>query len=202
MDSVCWTAIGGASSAEPIEGSAGRYMSIENGPSMESDAISAASDHERVRASVMASVDVIPSAARDLLLHRLTKRKADPSLRSGDSSSLTLLGMTSLPGSRRRARERCIHRRTIELGREARDEIVDVAAQERAAAKREPCRRRREQMRGVELLEAAVTLGVVRHLRDDAHAHAHLDVCLDHVGIERFEHDVRRQSFGIERRID
>ena len=36
----------------------------------------------------------------------------------------------------------------------------------------------------------AVARRVVRHLRDDADAEAELDVGLDHVGVERGEHDV------------
>ena len=66
----------------------------------------------------------------------------------------------------------------------------------------EPRRRRREQVVGVELLELRVARGVVRHLRDDADAHAELDVGLDHVGVERGQHDVGLEALGGERRVD
>ena len=41
-----------------------------------------------------------------------------------------------------------------------------------------------------------------RHLRDDPHPHAELDVSLDHVGIDRGEADVGVQPGPFERRVD
>ena len=82
----------------------------------------------------------------------------------------------------------------VECRREARDEVVDVAAQEGAAAQGEAGGGRREQVARVELRQPGIARRVVGHLRDDADAHAELDVGLDHVGVERGQHDVGRES--------
>ena len=47
VDSVCWTAMGEAANSAPIAPNAGRYMSMANGPSIDSDASSPAKRHER-----------------------------------------------------------------------------------------------------------------------------------------------------------
>ena len=98
-----------------------------------------------------------------------------------------------------RSRQRGVDRGAIERRSEQRDEIVDITAKEDASTQRKPRRRRREQVRGVELLEGAVACRVVGHLRDDPDPHSQLDVRLDHVGIERGKHDFRREPLRFER---
>src|SRR5438093_6974257 len=104
---------------------------------------------------------------------------------------------------RRGGRERGVDVRAIEGRRESGDEIVDGAAQESSSTERDPGDRRCEQMGRIELLEyARVTYRIPRHFRDDADTEPHLDIRLDHVGIERRQHDVRHEARGIECRID
>ena len=153
-------------------------MSTENGPSIDSAASSAASGHD-CRAAFMPGVLVLSGTEA-----------------GGSVPWLHAAGAGGLPASAR------VHGGAVERGRETGDEIVDVAAQEHVAAQREARRARREQVRGVQPLEARVADRVVGHRRDDAHAHAQLDVGLDHVGIERRQHDVRHDAFGVERRVD
>ena len=43
-----------------------------------------------------------------------------------------------------------------------------------------------------------VALGLVGDAGDDAHAHAELDVGLDHVGVHRGQHDVGREAALVE----
>ena len=47
-----------------------------------------------------------------------------------------------------------------------------------------------------------IALRVGRDTRDDAHAHADLHVRLDHVGVDRFKHDRRRNPGCFKRGVD
>src|SRR5512132_4071669 len=143
-------AMGEATNSLAIAGNAGRYVSTENGPSIDSAASSAASDHV-LRCWVTAAV-------------------AEGSRGNDDSPSRT--------SGIRRAGEGGVDRRAIQCRSEAGDEIVDVAAEQHAAPQSDSRHRRREQMRGLELYEIGIPGGVPRHLGDDAHTHSHLDVGL------------------------
>src|SRR5438477_7996023 len=61
-DSVCCSAIGDAPSSRPIAGKDGKYMSTENGPSMDSAARRVASDQDR-RSALMANAGPLRRAA-------------------------------------------------------------------------------------------------------------------------------------------